>query len=163
MFTKERAIQYLKGSGYPDFFIEAFLGARFPENLDIWIGVPKELYLCSESEQAELIPEGYEPLWDDGNFDAIYCATNFDKTIRKVYVEGGERVFRSYMEFAASIIECAWEAEFDEFIPEWASFLSFPYFNEAVDFLDRKDDFISYGEHERQYYKLIERLERSLE
>ncbi|WP_444928841.1 hypothetical protein ACJJIF_13345 [Microbulbifer sp. SSSA002] len=160
MFTKDRTVNYLKAREYPDVFLSIFLEKTVPENLDIWLGVPKELYLCNDTEQAGIIPKDYEPLWDDGNFGAIYCATHFDRSIRKVYVEGGENIYGSYLEFAASIIESAWEAEFDELLPEWASALNFPWLKEAVEFLNSKDDSASYDEHEKNYYALIKNLER---
>jgi len=134
--TKVSTTEYLKENGFPLVFINLFEGKVIPKNFDISFGIPEELYLCSESQQDGLLPSGYQPLWDDGNFDAIFCRPLESEMIVKVYVEGGEKVYSSYVHFVAHMFVFFWELEWDELFGEYAKALEFSYLDITLAFLE---------------------------
>ena len=160
MFTKKRTKEYLIKNGFPEIFIRQFTDKEegLHKYFYLWIGVPEELYLCNELEQAELIPKGYEPLWDDGNFDSIYCANENDGTLREVFVEGGERIFRNYLELASDLVKTAWENEY-ELIVELAEDIEFPFLNQTINFLEEFYENLDYEEFKNEFSELIKKLE----
>lgn len=140
MFTKKRTIEFLKKNQYPKVFVDVFEDKELPKNLFIWIGVPEELYRCSEQEQRTIIPEGYEPLWDDGNFDSIYCYRETDGSIVEVSLEGDETVFKKPFLFYAYLIYKAWEFDYLDVIEQWANALEFSYLHESLEYLNKMNN-----------------------
>ncbi|WP_444995702.1 hypothetical protein [Aliikangiella sp. IMCC44359] len=146
--SKENTIEYLKNNGFPAVFIDLFEGRETPDSFDIIFGVPEELYMCSESEQKGIIPERYQPLWDNGNFDAIYCSVQDSNEIVKVYIEGGEEHYKSYLHFAAHTINRVWEHEWDELIEDFTQALEIPDWLSVLSFIENNHEKIPYQEFE---------------
>ncbi|WP_223789858.1 hypothetical protein [Marinicella meishanensis] len=160
LYTKKRTIDYLIENNFPKVFIRQFTDEeeKIHKHLHLWVGVPEELYLCDELEQSELIPQGYEPLWDDGNFDSIYCVNKNDGTIRQIFVEGGGRTYRNYLELAADLVLTAWENEY-EFIIELAKDIEFPFLSQTIEFLEGSYEKLGFEEFRKEFSEFIVRLE----
>ena len=155
MFTKERTIKFLKQYAYPRVFVDLFEDNTLPKNFFIWVGVPEELYVCSEDEQHSMIPHGYEPLWDDGNFDSIYCYRYSDESIVEVSLEGDERAYKEPLLFYAHLIFKAWECDYHDVIEQWAKALVFPYLCESLEYFNKTtDDALN----EEDYLHFIEKM-----
>lgn len=146
--TKESTILYLKENSFPKVYIDLFEGNPIPECFDILFRVPGELYLCSEEEQRGIIPDQYQPLWDDGNFDSIYCAIPDSNEIAKVYVEGGEIRYKSYNHFAATTLVRVWELEWDNLMDSFAQALEIEGMQEVISFIKTNHEAMDYKEFE---------------
>jgi hypothetical protein len=146
--TKENSLRYIKDNGYPKVFVHLFEGRPTPDSFDILFSVPEELYMCSEEEQRGIIPKEYQPLWDDSNFDSIFCAVQDSNEIVKVYVEGGERRYRSYLHFAAHTINRVWELEWDELIDTFSKALEIPSWLRVLVFIEKNHECMLYDEFE---------------
>lgn len=157
-YSKDSTIEYLRENGFPPVFIDLFEGKEIPNNFDISFGIPEELYLCSESQQKGLIPEGYQPLWDDGNFDAIFCRPAESEKIVKVYVEGGEKAYSSYVHFVAHMFVFFWELEWDDRFSDYAKALKFPYLDAVLVFLEEHHGVLRSEEFEKMLDTYISSL-----
>ena len=132
--SKEASIKSIKENGLPNVFIRILNEEPLPNNQDIILGIPEELYLSDPHVQHSLIPEEYVPICDDDNFDRIYCVNRKTSHIHIVYVEGGEgREYSSINEFIAWIIKEAWKLEWDHELPEFAKTFDFKFLHEAID------------------------------
>ena len=156
--SKKSTLEYLKENHFPLVFINMYEGKEIPKNFDISFGIPEELFLCSESQQKSLLPEGYQPLWDDGNFDAIFCRPPESEMIVKVYVEGGEKTYSSYIHFVAHMFVLFWELEWDDLFVEYAKVLDFHYLDSMLVFLEKYHGDLSPEELENRMDVLISDL-----
>lgn len=161
MFTKLRAIEKLKELKLPAVFVDLFEGRSQLPEFDILCGVPEELYLCSEEQQKDLIPTGYEPLWDDGNFDAIYCYVYADRSLKKLYVEGGEKCYPSFNHYVADLMVSLWEHEWHELLSVYASSLEFPHADTVIDFIKSNHSSLEFEQFETALFALIESLNQT--
>lgn len=161
MFTKLRAIEKLKELKLPEVYLDLFEGRCNLPEFDISCGVPEELYLCSEAQQMAMIPTGYEPLWDDGNFDAIYCYVYADRSLRKVYLEGGEKHYPGFAHYVADLLVSLWELEWDELLSVYASRLEFSHAEVVIDFIKTNHSSLETGQFETALFALVDSLNQT--
>lgn len=161
MFTKLRAIEKLKELKLPKAYLDLFEGCSNLPEFDILYGVPEELYLCDEAQQMGLIPTGYEPLWDDGNFDAIYCYVDADRSLRRVYVEGGEKHFPSFNHYVADLMVLLWEHEWDDLLSIYASSLEFSHAEVVIGFIKANHASMDFEQFETALFSLIDNLNQA--
>ncbi|MEW8512337.1 MAG: hypothetical protein AB2608_15990 [Candidatus Thiodiazotropha sp.] len=146
--TRESTLSYLKENNFPKVFIDLFEENSTPECFDILFSRPEELYLCSEEEQVGIIPKEYQPLWDDGNFGAIFCAIPDSNEIAKVYVEGGETKYESYNHFAAIALVRVWELEWDNLMNSFAQALEVDGRQKILSFIETNHEVMDYKDFE---------------
>lgn len=160
IYTLERAKKFLVKSDFPQVFSDLFNGNEIPKNFDISFGIPGELYLCNRDEQLMIVPEPYEPLWDNGNFDSIVCVKPGSREIIELYVEGGETVFRNYSHYLAEKFRFFWECEIDdELLIEYARHLGFKYLDQVNEFLVKNNPSLPYEEYEKKFDELARALD----
>ncbi len=105
-FTRQQALDALSSWHPAPVFLEAYATRRLPEDLDLYVGPPEELFLAPET-QAPYTRGRIVPILDDGSFGVVTFHDPEARALVQIGVEqpGKTRAtFRTWQQYLASLM-----------------------------------------------------------